>query len=162
GDGGCLCSANDQASRQTCEIGVCDPYFCADNSFCAYGQQCGLLPDSGISYTQCYSDYDPTYRPYCATCSIGGGLQTCGTGPNYSRIDTAHPGSFFCGSDCSTGQICPRGYSCQDVIVVGLPGTQQCARSNPVCNPNSSLPCHIDSDCRRGGLCSVPFGQDAG
>jgi hypothetical protein len=144
-------------------VGVCDPYFCSDNSFCQYGQQCGVEADSGVPYAQCFSDYDPNYRPYCAACTFGPGVvNTCGIGPNFCLIDTVHTGAYYCGSDCSQGQTCPRGYACQDVIVVGLPGTAECSPSNPVCPGNIDQPCTKNSDCPFGGTCGIPLGQDAG
>ncbi|HEX4620259.1 MAG TPA: hypothetical protein VH208_01715 [Myxococcaceae bacterium] len=162
-DGGpCNCTGTTQADRQSCLIGKCDSNFCADNSFCQYGWQCGIIPDAGVPYSQCYNDYDPVHRPYCANCTFGGGTNTCGEGPNYCLIDTTNAGAFYCGSDCSQGQSCPRGYACQDVIVVGLPGTTQCFPNNPVCPANANMTCHQSSDCKFGGKCIIGAGQDAG
>ena len=136
---------------------MCDPYFCANNSFCPYGQQCGVLPDSGNPLSQCFSDYDPRLRPYCDNCTYGGGLEICGVGPNYCLVDTLTR-TNYCGSDCSGGQTCPNGYSCRDVIVF----FDFCTLQNPACPTNPTLPCGSDTDCRRSGTCVKFPGQDAG
>lgn len=174
-DGGpCSCTGTTQEQLASCEIGVCDPLFCEDNTFCKFGEQCGVPPDAGSSLNQCYSDYDPKRRPYCDNCSFGGGTDVCGTGANYCLIDTAHPGNYFCGADCSEGQSCPRGYACSDVIVVMTQWA--CTRSNPSCPTNPSLPCTEDSQCKRGvcvksqgsasgfcaGKCMIDEGDDVG
>jgi len=162
GDGPCACDGTTQAELAACEIGVCDPTFCADDSFCPYGTICGTPPDAGTARNQCYTDYDPKRRPYCDNCVYGTSEPPCGTGPNYCLIDTAHPGNYYCGADCSDGQACPRGYGCQDVIVVGLPGTAACTRSNPSCPANQNFPCVDDSECPRGGVCQKLAGQANG
>ena len=78
GDVPCACSGTTPADLAKCTIGVCDPNFCSDNTFCRFGEQCGPPPDagvgdSGVARNVCYSDYDPDRRPYCANCSFGGG-----------------------------------------------------------------------------------------
>ena len=84
----------------------------------------------------------------------------CGTGANYCLIDTTHPGNFYCGTDCSGGQACPRGYGCQDVIVVLTQWA--CTRANPACPTNPALPCTVDADCKRGGFCAITPGMPTG
>ena len=160
GETACACAGKTPAELAKCAVGVCDPDFCADPSFCKFGQQCGVLPDAGVTRAQCYSDFDDQRRPYCANCSSGGGTQTCGSGANYCLVDTAHPGNYFCGADCSEGQTCPRGYSCADVIVVYT--VWQCTRANPACPANPTLPCAVDADCRRGGFCAKQSGATTG
>lgn len=179
----CACTGTTQAERERCAVGVCDPGFCADNSFCRYGETCqappppdaGPRPDGGADggvdggsrdggvrdggvrdagpgpVAQCTNDYDPVRRPYCDNCLQGGSVSTCGRGPNFCLIDTRNPGNNYCGADCSEGQSCPRGYSCNDVIVILT--QQQCTRANPACQVNQNLPCREDTDCPRGGVC---------
>jgi hypothetical protein len=166
GDVPCACSGSTPDELAKCAIGTCDPNFCSDNSFCRFGEQCGPPPDAGtpddagVVRNVCYSDFDPDHKPYCANCSFGGGLNTCGTGANYCLIDTANPGNYFCGVDCSQGQTCPRGYGCQDVIVVY---TQwQCTAANPACPANANLPCASDADCKHGGTCAKASGAATG
>lgn len=160
GERPCSCTGKTQSELASCPLGVCDSSFCSNETFCRFGELCGVAPDAGSPLNQCYSDFDDNRRPYCANCSWGGGTQVCGSGANYCLIDTAHPGNFFCGVDCSEGQACPRGYSCQDVIVVF---TQwQCTRSNPACPANPRLPCTQDSDCKRGGYCAKQPGAASG
>lgn len=160
GDGPCGCDAGTQAERLACLVGTCDSTFCADDTFCRFGQLCGVPPDAGSAVNQCYSDYDVDRRPYCSNCVYGAGTNICGSGPNYCLIDTAHPGNYFCGADCSDGQACPRGYSCQDVIVVM--SQWQCTRADPVCPTNVQLPCTENADCKRGGTCVKAAGQPSG
>jgi hypothetical protein len=161
GDLPCACAGGTEAERAACEVGVCDPYFCSDESYCAYGELCGVPPDAGTGRNECYSDYDPNRRPYCDNCSFGGGTNVCGTGPNYCLVDNAHPGNSFCGADCSQGQDCPRGYRCADVIVVMRQWA--CTRSNPACPVNTQYPCTESAQCPRGGNCvKQPGAQQTG
>lgn len=162
GTDACVCTGKTQAEIQSCAIGVCDPNFCADENFCRFGENCGVVPDAGTDLKQCFNDFDPDRRPYCANCLSGGGVATCGNGPNFCLVDTAHPGNYYCGVDCSEGQSCPRGYGCQDVIVVGGGTLPQCTASNPACPTNQNLPCATDSECPRGGTCIKPSGQPNG
>lgn len=160
GEKPCACTGKTQAELAACPLGTCDPGFCSDSSFCRFGEMCGVPPDAGQSLNACYSDYHEDRRPYCSNCSFGGGTQVCGTGANYCLIDTTHPGNYFCGADCSEGQACPRGYACQDVIVVF---TQwKCTRQNPACPVNLQLPCTQDTDCKRGGVCAKQAGATTG
>ncbi len=159
-DVACSCTGTTPEELARCTIGTCDPEFCADSSFCRYGESCGVLPDAGSPRARCYDDYDTRLRPYCDNCTFGGGVSICGSGPNYCLIDTRHPGNSFCGADCASGQACPRGYSCEDVIVVV--SQWACTRSNPSCPLNSTLPCTTDTDCRRGGSCAKLPGQASG
>jgi hypothetical protein len=160
GEAACACNATTAAELANCTVGVCDPNFCADENFCRFGELCGVEPDAGTTRASCYSDFDEDTRPYCANCTFGGGISVCGTGANYCLIDTANPGNYFCGADCAEGQACPRGYSCQDVIVVYTQWA--CARSNPACPTNPGLPCTEDKDCKRGGVCAKLAGQTSG
>jgi hypothetical protein len=160
GETACSCTGTTQAELANCAIGVCDPNFCADESFCRFGEMCGVIPDAGNTRAECYSDFDEDTRPYCANCTFGGGISVCGTGANYCLIDTANPGNFYCGTDCAEGQACPRGYACQDVIVVTT--DIACSRSNPSCPVNQGLPCTEDKDCKRGGRCSKQAGATSG
>ncbi len=159
GDVACGCDAGSEAERAQCAIGVCDPSFCADQSFCAFGQICGAPPDAGAAVNQCYSDFDDSRRPYCNNCVFGAGTSVCGNGPHFCLIDTAHPGNYFCGVDCSQGQQCPNGYACSDVIVVL--SQWQCNANTP-CPVNTSLPCQEDANCKRGGKCVKLAGQPSG
>ncbi len=159
GEAACACTGKTQAELARCTLGVCDSNFCADETFCKFGEQCGVQPDAGTALKQCFSDFDNNRRPYCANCSFGGGTQVCGTGANYCLIDTMHAGNSFCGVDCSEGQSCPRGYGCQDVIVVF---TQWQCGASAACPVNAQLPCTVDGDCKRGGSCQKSTGATTG
>jgi hypothetical protein len=159
GDKACACLGQTPAEVAACPRGTCEASFCADNSFCAFGELCGARPDAG-PLPQCYSDYDPSRRPYCANCTWGGGIDTCGTGPNYCITDTQHPGTSFCGADCAAGQTCPRGYNCSDIIIVYT--RWKCTAANPFCPADPALPCATDTDCKRGGSCVKAAGMPNG
>ena len=174
GDVACVCTGTTPAEIAACKIGECDPQFCSDYTFCKFGEQCGVpgapdagMPtdggtpvDAGVARNVCFSDYDNDRKPYCDNCSFGGGVSVCGSGANYCLIDTAHPGNYYCGVDCSGGESCPRGYGCGDVIVVSTQWA--CTRSNPGCQPLQQLPCTSDTDCKRGGQCAKGPGQASG
>jgi len=158
GDVPCTCTATVPSELQKCAIGVCDPTFCSDRTFCRYGEQCGIPPDAGVQRNQCYSDFDVDVRPYCARCLSGGGIDTCGRGANYCIIDTRTQ-STYCGADCSEGQPCPQGYGCRDIRVVFT--RWMCDATHP-CQPDPTLPCATDENCSRGGTCVKAPGSPAG
>ncbi len=160
GDASCACTGSTPAELARCAIGTCDPTFCSTPDFCRFGETCGVIPDGGVPYAQCHDDYDPVRRPYCDNCTYGAGVNICGKGPNYCLIDTRHPGNYFCGTDCSQGQSCPRGYACQDVIVVM--SQWQCSLANPSCPTNPTLPCATDAECKHGGHCAKAPGMPNG
>ncbi|MEW5738578.1 MAG: hypothetical protein AB1938_06605 [Myxococcota bacterium] len=158
GEGACACTGTTPEELARCPLGVCDPQFCADESFCRFGEQCGVPPDAGTTRAQCYSDFDIDVRPYCARCTSGGGVDTCGTGANFCIIDT-RTASTYCGADCSEGQQCPRGYGCRDIRVVFT--RWQCSATQP-CPGDPSLPCATDEECQRGGTCVKAAGSPTG
>ena len=144
------------------QLGTCDGTFCSSDRFCRFGEICAAQPDSGVPYAMCGTDFDPVRRPYCGNCSFGGGDALCGNGPNFCLIDTQNVGNYYCGVDCSEGQACPRGYGCQDVIVVGGGALPQCSAANPSCPANPALPCATDAECPRGGSCAKAPGAPNG
>ena len=83
GDVPCACTGETPEELARCALGTCDPYFCSDETFCKFGELCGPQPDAGSPRNTCYSDYDFDYRPYCARCTSGGGVTTCGHGANF-------------------------------------------------------------------------------
>ena len=110
---------------------------------CRAGEFC--VEDGGA--VTCLDDYDAVLRPYCDACSG----QTCGAGPNFCLSSGA---SSACGVDCSRGQSCPIGYTCQDVMVVAREWS--CSAASP-CPPNPTLPCGTSMDCRVGSQCVSGF-----
>lgn len=159
GEAACGCDAGTPEGVAACALGVCDPNFCSNVSFCRFGELCQAPPDAG-GPAACFSDYSVDRRPYCDNCTFGGGTSVCGRGPNFCLVDTRNPGNSFCGADCSQNQTCPRGYACQEVVVVV--SQWACSRSNPSCPMNSALPCTDDSQCRRGGVCAKQPGETSG
>lgn len=155
GDVPCTCTGNTPEELARCTIGTCDQNFCSNENFCRYGELCGIPEDAGVTRNQCLSDYDFDRRPYCARCTSGGGVDTCGRGPNFCITDT-RTASTYCGADCSAGQQCPRGYGCRDIRVVF---TRWQCNANQACPGDPSLPCSADRDCQRGGTCVKPPGQ---
>lgn len=164
GDLPCSCTGETAAEIANCQVGTCDPYFCSDNTFCKFGEECGVPPDAGIRSdsgmprNRCYSDFDIDRRPYCATCTYGAGINTCGTGANFCIIDT-RTNSTYCGADCSEGQQCPRGYGCRDIRIVY---TRWLCSASQACPPDPTLPCTADGGCARGGECVIPLGASTG
>ena len=158
GEVACNCNATTPAELAQCSVGECDPNFCADETFCRFGELCGVQPDAGQTRATCYSDFDEVRRPYCANCTSGGGIDVCGQGANYCIIDTRNRNNY-CGADCSEGQACPRGYGCRDIIVVFT--RWQCSATQP-CLPDPALPCSTDTDCKRGGTCEKAIGATSG
>lgn len=158
GDSACSCPGTSPSERAACAVGVCDSQFCSNDTFCKFGELCGVPPDAGVTRNQCYSDYDVDRRPYCDTCTNGGGTDTCGSGANYCIIDT-RTHATYCGADCSDGQSCPRGYECRDIRIVYT--RWQCSATNP-CPGDPTLACTKDADCARGGSCLIATGQTSG
>ncbi len=147
------CTGTTPEELANCQIGVCDQYFCADKSFCRFGELCGVLP--GKDRAECYTDYNRSARPYCDNCTFGGGTQVCGFGANYCLVDTRNGGQF-CGADCyDKRDSCPNGYNCSDVIVVS---TQWACGGGNGCAVNTDVPCSEDGGCPRGGTCVETFG----
>jgi len=154
----CACTGSTPEELARCTLGVCDQYFCSDETFCKFGELCAAQPDAGNLRSTCYSDYDFDYRPYCARCTSGGGVYTCGHGANFCITDT-RTHSTYCGADCSSGQACPRGYECRDIRVVL---TRWSCDVSHACQGDPTLPCTLDSDCARGGTCSKLTGASTG
>ncbi len=158
GDVPCACTGSTPEELARCTLGTCDPNFCSNDTFCRFGELCAPLPDAGVTRNTCYSDYDFDRRPYCARCTSGGGVDTCGRGPNFCITDT-RTASTYCGADCSMGQQCPRGYGCRDIRVVFT--RWQCNGTTP-CPGDPNLPCTDDTQCQRGGKCTKSPGQTSG
>ena len=154
----CACTGSTPEELARCTLGTCDPNFCSNDTFCRYGELCAPQPDAGMSRNTCYSDFDFDRRPYCARCTSGGGIDTCGRGPNFCITDT-RTASTYCGADCSMGQQCPRGYGCRDIRVVFT--RWQCSPTL-ACPGDPNLPCMDDSNCQRGGRCVKPTGAASG
>jgi hypothetical protein len=156
----CLCPPPDAGNvdpgsydRSTCEVGACRTDTCAnDTSMCAYGDTCIASGDGGLSTCQT----DP--RTFlCSPCTESAGTSSaCGPtsdpGANFCLIDLG-TNALFCGADCSSGQTCPAGYICDDVIVLTPTGapicstSSDCPRTGPLCNASDP------SSCPSGTLC---------
>jgi hypothetical protein len=179
GDGGttnCNCPVGNGAARETCPLatgpdgglvtippGKCTSSQCGDTTFCQFGYTC-QSPTSG-GPPECVNTYDPKYRPYCDNCVNQPGQTPCGVPSNFCLIafdpNTDIPYNF-CGVDCSQGQSCPNGYSCQDVIIVLQ--RWQCSSNTDCSQPGvrSTLPCQHDSDCPNEALCAIDPGATTG
>ncbi|MEW5855081.1 MAG: hypothetical protein AB2A00_40265 [Myxococcota bacterium] len=127
-------------------LGQCKEDSCSVTSTCRPGYNCDLATNTCV-----FDDRGP----YCGACqNIQEG--ECGEPANYCLIDTTDPTGrgHFCGVDCSDGQSCPSGYECSDVIIVGLPGSEQCGaeicNNEGKCSQNTNVNCTRDEDCPIG------------
>jgi hypothetical protein len=128
GDGGVVSSC-------TCQENLCDT-----TDRCPYGSLC--LPDPQ-GKPVCQFATDPAH-PYCAGCTFGPADPSCGGGANFCLAEPAYPGApNYCGVDCSEGQECPSGYSCQYVRLL----THGLCTSDRDCGSASQVTCATDADC---------------
>lgn len=132
-------------------IGVCAAGICTGNNLCGFGELCNLATG------ECTFD---TRGSYCFGCAGGVASDDCGDPANYCLTDTTDPTgrSEFCGVDCSQGQPCPFGYSCNDVIIIPpnapfCTPPEKCVRNageqSGTCS-RSATSCVIDEDCPNG------------
>ncbi|MDR0965763.1 MAG: hypothetical protein LBM75_04560 [Myxococcales bacterium] len=154
----CACDATDEAGRMACAVGRCANDRCISDDYCAFGERC-LQDESGAELPpRCASDYDVTTRPYCDPCMSGvAGQSTCGRGPNFCLYSTYNQNQF-CGADCSRGQACPNGFTCNDVIVVWM--RTRCTDTSDCKKPEnrSAIPCATSADCPNSALCDEEAG----
>jgi len=163
-DGGYFCSLPCTSSSQCQVVGDlddagiphCNGAYCEVTCgagdaglFCPYNESC-VQTNSGPSLCE----VDPRMGVLCQNCSLGAGASgdECGVsgaqGADFCLIDL-HGNNTFCGVDCSTGQSCPSGYECDDVIILTqnpCSGASQCTPSNIKC----SAGCPSDSQCVKG------------
>lgn len=125
--GACGASCN---SLEACVSGACG---CASDEACPPGESC----TDGV----CAPD---TRGPFCRPCSQG-----CGDELNFCAFDAG--GVSFCGVDCSSGQSCPSGFVCQDLIIPvgGACATgADCTSGVCVTSPAGGVcGCAVDADC---------------
>jgi hypothetical protein len=88
-------------------IGQCAAGVCSGNNLCAFGEICN-------SDGECVKD---TRGDYCLGCAGGVQSDDCGTPGNFCLTDSVNGGEF-CGVDCRSGEACPFGYSCNEVIII--------------------------------------------
>lgn len=151
-DGDCILGDGCVGASLTGGLGQCEAGKCTANNQCGYGELCNLETGS------CVFD---SRGPYCAGCSGGASSDDCGDPANYCLVNTNDPTrqSEYCGVDCSQGQPCPFGYSCNNVRIV--PSTESCIapetcdRDDPadpsgVCSRHPGQTCTIAEDCPEG------------
>jgi hypothetical protein len=110
---------------------------CDDKEQCDYGQLCDLGT---------HGCYDDDRGPYCEPCedSSPNDPHRCGPGPNFCMMTSSDPSMEpFCGVDCDQGQECPRGYTCNSVLIA------------------SGGPCRSDQECD-SGQCHINAGDEVG
>jgi hypothetical protein len=124
-------------------VGVCG-VACTDASLCAFGELCVA--------GECVVDPRGVCEPCSASCEA----------PDSCRIDVT--GFSFCAIDCFGGQECPRGFSCQDIVIVP-PSAPFCTLpetcESGACSRNTATSCVVDEDCPEGppgGDCSIQNG----
>lgn len=110
-----------------CIDGQCTEGVCSQDDFCDYVETC----DNGT----CKQDFR---GPYCRGCTqrTAQNPEPCDAPRNFCLINNRELGGFtnFCGVDCSLGQACPNGFSCNGVLILTQDScfnTAQCQ-----CNPN--------------------------
>ncbi len=147
--------------QRLCEVGTCNASTCADDtSLCPYNDLCVGGGDGGLSVCQ----PDPRTDVLCQNCAGSVAGHSCGTtnnsGANFCLIDLTF-GNLYCGVDCSHGQTCPSGYSCDDVIILTQSPCgrdQDCAPTGSHCDPDAGTGCPLDTRCAGAGA----TGQCAG
>lgn len=153
---GQICQCSDGTSLSLdggdCPLGECISGFCQDETDCNYGDLC-VGPDGGPD--TCQAD---TRGPFCGGCSyVPGQVSHCDGAANFCLLDRKV--DFFmtyCGVNCSQGQSCPFGYSCQNVVIL----TNGLCQVDTDCAPTGG-PCTSDSDCE-GARCDADAGACAG
>lgn len=152
----CTCDASDEAGRLNCAVGRCAGDRCISDDYCAFGERCTAAVEGDAP--RCQSDYEVSTRPYCDPCISGvAGQTTCGHGPNFCLYSTYNQ-TQFCGVDCSDGQSCPHGFTCNDVIVVWM--RTLCTDTSDCKKPEnrSSIRCEADQDCPNSAMCDTASG----
>jgi hypothetical protein len=137
----------------SCETGLCLTGTCDDDTDCDYGDLCEP-DDMGIN--RCVLD---TRGPYCQGCAYEPGAIThCGNdAANFCLVDRKVDYYMtYCGVDCSQGQACPFGYSCQNVLIL----TRGLCQQDSDC-PVTGPPCTSLLDCE-GARCDLATGHCAG
>ncbi|MBN2493146.1 MAG: hypothetical protein JXR96_01040 [Deltaproteobacteria bacterium] len=156
--------------RTACVNGTCQEGVCGDDSFCGFMEYC--------YQGQCRSAYDDQYAPYCKPCDTETG-GVCGVSRQnpcviYPYTDDAYGSRYdeYCGVDCSAGQSCPNGFSCNTLRLVDgrdAPTGDACCDENddPACCANNNCPAGIKCCARHipcpGGLpCAKSAEEDKG
>ncbi len=155
----CGCEGKTEAERAKCPVGRCSAEACVGDNYCGWGEVCRVPEAGGLA--QCRTDYDQALRPYCSNCVYEPGQDSCGKGANFCLYST-YTGTTYCGVDCSSGQACPNGYDCRDVIVVWT--RTRCTTQDECMTPDhrSNLTCEKDEDCPNHGLCGHEPGNPFG
>ena len=122
---------------QVCQDGKCLEGICGDHTFCLYGQICEPEEQTCV---------DDDRGPYCRACDSGSvtNPHRCDPGSNFCLLTNNDPNlEPFCGVDCSKGQECPHGYSCNLILTA----------------PEDA--CRLDEECE-SGTCHINEGNEVG
>jgi hypothetical protein len=146
---------------------------CTETIGCTFGQVCN-------SNDTCVSACSGN-NPYCHACDPNnsdsnppfGDMQDCGTDNNLCLDDPRNSANcngtgggclYWCGIDCSSGQACPAGYECSQVVIV-TPGQSTCTCGSNDCGSDTCqcdegatsgyCPCTSDFDCNAPGVTCV-------
>lgn len=143
GPEGCVCDAETEEGRRSCQRGTCMAETCTKDSHCEWGQICVDDPDPENPLKICIND---PRGPFCDICPIepGNAYSNCEGIANYCLTDQTG-GPPFCGVSCADGQSCPNGFRCSDVLVT----TSASCGSDAACVPHESFApdCETDDDC---------------
>jgi len=161
-DGDCpfgqTCDASKQCRFACSQQGRCFGAVCdtTDNVCvqCLEDDNCGVLQQCDATTRSCVAQQE-----LCAPC---GSDDECGAGNLCLRFRLPIGQDRGCGLDCSSGQACPDGSTCQDIAQDGVILGRQCAPDNATvdgmtCQAFRSL--EAGTDCRFVG--AIVCGQGA-
>lgn len=127
-------------------LGQCAAGVCSGDNLCKFGEVCN-------ANGQCVRD---NRGDFCLGCAGGVASDDCGTPGNFCLTDSVNGGEF-CGVDCRSGETCPFGYNCNDVIIIP-PQAPFC--NSEICDiaqgaqsgrcTNGGNTCRSDDDCAIG------------
>lgn len=127
-------------------LGQCAAGVCSGDNLCQFGEVCN-------ANGECVRD---NRGDFCLGCAGGVASDDCGQPGNFCLTDSVNGGEF-CGVDCRSGETCPFGYECNDVIIIPPQAPfcsaeicviEQGAQSGRCSNAGSS--CTRDEDCPIG------------
>jgi hypothetical protein len=159
-DGGAACAPGEGCFLDSCkENSDCMSGWCVEHmgegvctitcqEECPPGWLCKLLGSGGTDPVYvCISEHSNLCKP----CAANGGCQSPGGAEN-ACISYAEEGDF-CGGECGLDDVCPWGFSCQDVETVEGVFLRQCVADAGVCpctgksvSLGLSTPCLVENE----------------
>ncbi len=123
--GFCVATPADNLCTATCDVTDCPPSWVCRQLANAPDVIFGCVPESPNRGRPCTSDLE---------CVLEVGESITGLGDRCVEYGDA---GAFCGSDCSKGQACPKGWTCETTTSVSGKNWKQCVATdvNDVCTP---------------------------